>query len=257
MLFCGRLGHGINDCKEAFGVQSSVKNFGPWMKASPWKPVAQEEGLDDMGVKRSCGKRLFFSKKLRPKAPVEDSCPTSIHNVTSLLGKFVLDKDEEEVRDDEVAVGPPGYEQGLITEKGQDNTVQDNHDEGEFFDGSCQQVPFTSSTQIILEGSNEHGGLRQDSVGMTVPSQVSLTRKRVQKWKKVVRQKSQPVSSVCFYPPVGEKRPKEMDDFDDLMADVEDRVVTKKRHAPMEVDSAQDCQYSNEVSPTRWALGSQ
>ncbi|CAO2815940.1 unnamed protein product [Amaranthus hypochondriacus] len=125
-----------------------------------------------MGVKRSCGKRLFFSKKLRPKAPVEDSCPTSIHNVTSLLGKFVLDKDEEEVRDNEVVVGPPGYEQGLITEKGQDNTVQDNHDEGEFFDGSCQQAPFTSSTQIILEGSNEHGGLRQDSVGMTVPSQV-------------------------------------------------------------------------------------
>lgn len=136
-FFCGRLEHGINDCKEVFGVQSPVKNFGPWMKASPWKSVTQEEGHDDMGVKRSCGKRLFFSK-LPPKVPLEESYPTNIHNVTSLLGKVVLDKDEEEGRDDESTVCPPGYEQVLISENVHDDKFQADQDDGEFLDGSFQ-----------------------------------------------------------------------------------------------------------------------
>lgn len=45
-FYCGRLGHGTNECKEAFGDHSPIKHFGPWMKASPWKPMKVEDESD-------------------------------------------------------------------------------------------------------------------------------------------------------------------------------------------------------------------
>lgn len=37
-FYCGKLGHGTNECKEVFGDNSPVKQYGAWLKASPWRP---------------------------------------------------------------------------------------------------------------------------------------------------------------------------------------------------------------------------
>lgn len=58
-FYCGRLGHGTNDCKAVFGVSSPVKKYGVWIKASPWKPMRLEEVSEEMSSHRMPGKRLL------------------------------------------------------------------------------------------------------------------------------------------------------------------------------------------------------
>lgn len=95
-FYCDRLGHGTNDCKDVFGDQSPAKLFGPWLKASPWKPISLEEVHDENGSMQKCGRRLFVTKKL-DLAENRGECDTdNIIDVTSILDKVVLgDKKEE------------------------------------------------------------------------------------------------------------------------------------------------------------------
>lgn len=62
-FYCRKLGHGTNDCKDVFGDNSPVKNFCLWLKASPLKPVVQDDMKEEQEVKQLCGRWLFFSKK--------------------------------------------------------------------------------------------------------------------------------------------------------------------------------------------------
>lgn len=94
-FYCGKLRHGTNDCKEVFGDSSPVKQFGPWFKASPWKPTGQEELDGNVTEAKSCGKKLFFTKKPPFKASQGDSHQTILSSVTTLLDKVVLGTNNE------------------------------------------------------------------------------------------------------------------------------------------------------------------
>lgn len=94
-FYCGRLGHGTNDSKEVFGDHSSIKMYGPWMEASPWKPMKTEEDNEEMGSQGKCGRRLYFSKKL-PIQEYSEEPNNNINNVMSLLNKVVIGDGEED-----------------------------------------------------------------------------------------------------------------------------------------------------------------
>lgn len=90
-FYCGKLGHGTNECKDVFGDQSPVKHYGAWLKASPWKPLRAEDEMEDDGVEKKSGKKLFFAKKTYSHNDTLKVSASIIHSVTSLLGKVVLE----------------------------------------------------------------------------------------------------------------------------------------------------------------------
>lgn len=94
-FYCGMLGHGTYDCKDVVGDNSPVKNYGPWLKASPWKPVVQEEMKEGMDPKKSCGQRLFFAKLSVFKESLGEHNLTSINMVTSFLDKVAIGNNKE------------------------------------------------------------------------------------------------------------------------------------------------------------------
>lgn len=95
-FYCGKLGHGTNDCKDTFGDQSPVKLFGPWLKASPWKPVSVEGEEEAVGSKNTCGKRLFITKKKDCREISGDNHNKNLIDVASLLNKVVLGDNEDQ-----------------------------------------------------------------------------------------------------------------------------------------------------------------
>lgn len=67
-FYCGRLGHGTNDCMEVDGDSTPEKTFGPSLRVSPWKLFKDEEAdmHDDKGEgKRTSVARKFFITKER------------------------------------------------------------------------------------------------------------------------------------------------------------------------------------------------
>lgn len=88
-FYCGKLGHGTNECKDTFGVDSPIKHYGAWMKASPWRPMRTEENKEKGGGKGMMGKRLFFTKKL-PKEDNGDCPKQDLSTVTSLFDKVSI-----------------------------------------------------------------------------------------------------------------------------------------------------------------------
>lgn len=83
-FYCGMLGHGTNECKEAFRENSHVKNYGNWLKASPWKPIKNDYVQNEAVNDKSCSRKLFFTRKLTQKTPSE--IPTNcIKTVTTSL----------------------------------------------------------------------------------------------------------------------------------------------------------------------------
>lgn len=94
-FYCGKLGHGSNECKEAFGDSSPVKNYGTWLKASPWRPMKVTSNVEDREDGKASCRKLFFPKKQTPKEPQENS-HEGIVSVTSLLDKVALDKGNSE-----------------------------------------------------------------------------------------------------------------------------------------------------------------
>lgn len=65
-FFCGRLGHGSNECMDINGDESPEKKFGASLKASPWKATEEEKGSNGEGSDqddgKNRGKRLFITK---------------------------------------------------------------------------------------------------------------------------------------------------------------------------------------------------
>lgn len=99
-FYCGKLGHGSNECKEVFGESSPVKNYGMWMKASPWRPMKNSDTIEEGDRDKKCSRKLFFPKKLSTKEPPANEV---INSVTSLLGNFDLNqKNVRENTEDEV-----------------------------------------------------------------------------------------------------------------------------------------------------------
>lgn len=94
-FLCRMLGHGTNDCKEVVGDSSPVKNFGPWLKASPWKPMVKEETQEGVGHKQSCGQRILFAKPITRKEEEGDRQVSNINMVTTLLDKVALGNNGE------------------------------------------------------------------------------------------------------------------------------------------------------------------
>lgn len=47
-FFCGRLGHGLNECMELSGDCTPEKKFGTFLRASPWK-VSVDEEVSNLG----------------------------------------------------------------------------------------------------------------------------------------------------------------------------------------------------------------
>lgn len=118
-FYCGKLAHGTNECKEVFGDQSPVKNYGSWLKALPWKPMKVEEEANEANPMKNTGRKLFFTRKSSPPKPVK--VPSHVINsVTSLLDKVALDKDD---------VGPDRSSVEL------EATVQDDRQRFESMDG--------------------------------------------------------------------------------------------------------------------------
>lgn len=86
-----------------------MKIFGPWLKASPWKPMTEETTMYESGIPKSCGKRLFFTKTKSFNGTSDMLKTGNIQVVTTLMNKVGLgnDKatnaeDKEELEDREV-----------------------------------------------------------------------------------------------------------------------------------------------------------
>lgn len=248
-FYCGMLGDGTNDCKDVVGDTSPVKNYGQWLRASPCKPVMQEEGRDGFDSKRSCGKRLFFTK---PRGTTErrgDSNSDSINIVTSLLDKVDIGCSKD--------VG--------LERRGSGKGMASAHSEEErLLAAICPEAidPEGSkgySCETNDQAADERGG-NPTEVGMTwdrVENKKICSRRgsRVKKWKKFAREgcvrEIVPLEKCA----VGSKRMSTVDGFDVLMEEFDARGDSNRRAVPMELD-----QMGNELSEslaglTTWALG--
>ncbi|CAO2837770.1 unnamed protein product [Amaranthus hypochondriacus] len=255
--FCGRLGHGTNDCKEVFGERSPVKLYGPWMKASPWKPMTTEDSTVNMGVHGTCGRKLYFSKKVSHQESVEGH-QHSVHNVTTLLNNVVIT--------DGGVDDHPSLSLGNITRQEVPTTnmkVLDDVEHTEVVEvgqGIRDIVIVSSLVQHPLVCKDGIQALEHDRelvVSSGKGQKSSLTAKRVKKWKKLDRVMESKGSSIRFLPSVGEKRAGGDESFDPTMSEAEERTSLKRRYVPMEVEILQHREDDNVASPTSWALGSQ
>lgn len=58
-FYCGRFGYGTKDCDEFHGDGSPIKNFNGGLKASPWRPIRDND--DDIeGSDKTCRARKLF-----------------------------------------------------------------------------------------------------------------------------------------------------------------------------------------------------
>ncbi|CAO2836557.1 unnamed protein product [Amaranthus hypochondriacus] len=215
-----------------------------------------EEASDEGGAKTKCNRKLFFSKKLSCKANLEG--PTSsINKVTSLLDKVAIGNDDvglfEEIKSPTKELNDTPW---LVPNNCGDKSLKENVSvEGDKEHVGKEQDP--TPHQEHVENEDNIASINSKSINLVAAQNISLTRKRVQKWKKLAREcPSQRLGTPQFLP-VGEKRLKDADMQDEDMLDDHDRGNFKKRIVPMEVDSEQPKEAENVASPTRWALGAQ
>lgn len=114
-----------------------------------------------------------------------------------------------------------------------------------------------SSCSYIGVGEVEESVLCQVTKNTSEGNQPSLTKKRVQKWKKLAREKCYNNSLIPLVLNVGEKRSKTTVEYDAHMEDMDERGNNKKRIIPMEVDNVYGQDSENVGSLTSWALGFQ
>lgn len=249
-FYCGKLGHGTNECKEVFGENSPVKQYGTWLKASPWRPMKSEKEDDGVTDSKSCAKKLYFSKKLASKKTL-DTPKNCISTVTSLLGKVDLgntnggtvEKVQNVLSDstggDQIHLVECGDNVNQASDYVEENKVQNDVDPNDAseddFLGVGKGVSINATNIIISDGN---------------PQNVNIVR-RVQKWKKLARERSHHKNTPLQLVPVGEKRSKCVENYDDeYTAEVDDRGNQKKRIVPMEVDPVQPQYSENVASPT-------
>lgn len=82
------------------------------------------------------------------------------------------------------------------------------------------------------------------------------TRRRSQKWKKVIRDRDSSLITPAAPFTIGEKRTKIGDAYDEQMEEEDDRGNFKKGVVPMEIETSTSQDVGNVADPTTWALGS-
>lgn len=278
--YCGKLGHGSSECKEVFGENSPVKNYGIWLKASPWRPMRNGDEMEMGDKSNSCRKKLFFPKKLPTKETLANP-NEAINSVASMLGKVALNLEGmRAVQEDEITVGMGTISEAVRNEDKEENLVNNHEvnkgdsDTGEaqadlrnietcstVVNNNYQQSPSTvvnndyqQNPPTVVNNDYQQNLSKESS---HFPAQLGNMSKRGQKWKKLARAHS----SVCEYdyatPPVGEKRTIETRYVDEHMFDDEARGIFKKRIVPMEVDNTHTADNDNVAGPKSWALQSQ
>lgn len=91
---CGRLGHGTKDCDEFHGEGSPTKNINGGLKASPWRPIRENDD-DAEGADKSCRARKLFIVK---SADTSHSFPLKgkVEAVDKLLDHVDINSNDQE-----------------------------------------------------------------------------------------------------------------------------------------------------------------
>lgn len=231
-FYCGRFSHGTSDCREVFGDSSPVKLYGPWLKASPWKPLTQEEMYDDKEKQISCGKNLFFTKKVGQHVTLGGPKEHQVEDVTCLFQQVALDNSVKENIERQEAPARATKDTGLGSLDGyeMDGTSKREGHTDMVNNSAWDQANY--SGQLVREESfrtteNSMGCVRDDQ-----DKRVALTSKRVQRWRKMAREHAPQKSLPSFYPHVGEKRSNTEAAIDEPMLDVEVGVKIRKDMFP-------------------------
>ncbi|KAL2899240.1 hypothetical protein RDABS01_024322 [Bienertia sinuspersici] len=82
-FYCGKMGHGVKDCDDCRDVEEPENNYGPWMKASPWKKKVGQQQEKEGSKEKGCAKTLFFTK---PKAKAGNQ--TSPNQLAEMVNKL-------------------------------------------------------------------------------------------------------------------------------------------------------------------------
>lgn len=95
-FFCGRLGHGTNECVEVDGDGSPVKRYGMSLRASPWKTFEEEgdkmEGRGEGGEFAGKANKLFVTKTEDKSQGGRDN--RIVDEVAEFLERVSIDKGE-------------------------------------------------------------------------------------------------------------------------------------------------------------------
>lgn len=274
---CGRMGHGTRECSEGFGVESPEKRFGPWMKASPWKPASRiKPHLVSKDGDEAVRRKIYFTKSTEEiRRQGEDT--VAVNNVAVLLNEVsltmhqegqVIEKNSQEkettkapsnltvssTREEVTTITAPiTFNMGLETETNVGKASKPGS-RGRGRPSTKSDVPNKSVMQNkdIETGTKKHNNLPGGHGVTTQP-----------KWKR--RSRSEIVEPIADGKEtnnveVGAKRDAEtlMQDAS-LFHETDDNPVSKKQAAsPMIVDSLVDSQSSSQVAgPTPWTLGDQ
>lgn len=135
-FYCGRLGHGMNECVEVSGDRTPEQIFGPSLRASPWKPFTEDSAkpISTNGVGGSLKplNRMFITKKLDDAKRLEGQ--KLVDEVADFFNKVLLiqehDNGHDNARSSSLSSQDLGIVKGLGSKPDQGVLERDGSEQG-------------------------------------------------------------------------------------------------------------------------------
>lgn len=166
-FFCGMIGHGTKDCDDCKDIDSPVRNYGPDLKASPWK-VFRDDNHGEKGEEAplSCAKKLFTTK---PKSETHGKVCQHVNEVISKMKRVEL---EEEGTDmikgvEDLNNAAKGNDSEKDVNKGIFNDIGSNDSSGEVESSDVGEISKLVKQKKWCRVARKEKGVKGISVGCT------------------------------------------------------------------------------------------